>query len=339
MSIEQSTPTTADTTHKNDGGEERAACVRSAKARERSEQERGGGRAAACVSQRDSEPLDPNSFRYQSQRQFDKIAADSEIHRLPDSYKSQDGFDPTTLGEAQNAIAERLVGEAANDGWHDTRRSRTRYAFKRILHSDRKFRQKFDDFHTALVSLRVCPEDWPLATLFDSVASVGRDAIKRINHYLDDWGYASVMAGTDRYGTPHLHVLFWVDGEVTPETFEPMVNYFVTNCPFAPSDGTGNRIEEGAVTVRGPRQELARAKIDDEKIEKYGACTAGAHYVANQLPYLAFPAEATQAELWFDAAADVAECDPWSFSVNTWSTGEREPTPPTMSLGGRREKI
>jgi len=47
----------------------------------------------------------------------------------------------------------------------------------------------------------------------------------RLREY--DWEYARVVAGTDEFATPHIHIYLWVDGQPAFEELEPVVEKFV----------------------------------------------------------------------------------------------------------------
>lgn len=287
----------------------------------------------ACVHNvgEEIEPLDPaidNSIH--STREDVPLAPQSHYASLPERFTWETGSYIKTWSQARRAQSRHLRNEvegARRQGW--TRTPRQQYS--RVLNTDRRCQRDYDDLHTVLVSLRIQPVrsgQWlPPITMMDAVyQALRRRAMDRLRRQLSDmeWEFVAVIAGTDHFATPHYHLYLWVDGEVTPQDFSGMVDAFVEDCRFAPDDGTGNRIEDGAVTVEGPddrtlaTDNAARRDLN----EKRGAPTAGAVYVASQIPNMADADQATAAQLEHGAVADAFEHTTVSFSQGCWTPAD-----------------
>lgn len=124
----------------------------------------------------------------------------------------------------------------------------------------------------------------------------------------DEWEYMAVFAGTEERATPHLHIYLWVDGDVSPERFRPVVDKYVETCEFAPGDGTGNRPDDGAVRVRGNGDDDV-PRVDDSTLnptdwEYAGQNSQGAVYVLTQLPHLRAVDEMARDELLYSVTMD-----------------------------------
>jgi hypothetical protein len=155
---------------------------------------------------------------------------------------------------------------------------------------DRQLLEDYDHPATGLISLRVSPGDRSRLTLLAGMKEAIDEALEQLRYRLQtapaapfsagEWEYYLVMAGTDTRATPHIHVMVYCDGGILRSDLDPVAEKFVEKCPFAPDDMTGNKPEEGAITVRGlGHDDIPR--MDDKPAE-----SAGSTYVLTQLPHL-----------------------------------------------------
>lgn len=114
----------------------------------------------------------------------------------------------------------------------------------------------------------------------------------RLREY--DWEYARVVAGTDEFATPHIHIYLWVDGQPAFGELEQVVEKFVQKCPLAPDVGHGNRAGEGALTLQYEQEFTDSGE------------TSGIVYVAAQLPHIAYTDEMDSASLDWGTVAHAA---------------------------------
>lgn len=294
-----------------------------------------GPPACVCHVEEETEPLDPaidNSIH--STRGDTPLAPQGHYASLPDRFTWDTGSYIKTWSQARRAQYRHLCNEvdgARRQGW--TRTPRQQYG--RVVNTDRICQRDYDDLHTVLLSLRIRPVrsgQWlPPVTMMNAVYQALRSrAMDRLRRQLSgkEWEYVAVIAGTEHFATPHYHLYTWVDGEVKPQDFGGVVDAFVEDCEFAPDDGTGNRIEDGAVTVEGP---ATRTLATDNAVrrdlnEERGAPTAGAVYVASQIPNMAQADQATDAQLEHGAVADAIEHTAVSFSHGCWTPADGEVT-------------
>ena len=87
------------------------------------------------------------------------------------------------------------------------------------------------------------------------------------------YAYAYTLAGTDTKASIHMHMMVYVDSTVSKDVFQPVVDTWVTECQYTDSDGTGNKPNQGAVSVY--------QGSDIPTVE--GSETAGIVYLASQL--------------------------------------------------------
>lgn len=300
---------------------------------------------AACVrpltGRPETEPLDPAiDDSYVTLESATPLSSQSYLHRLSDALTASDEARPVTLAEAREAYRDELR-EATNSPDMGTRLSRARRHCNKLLQTDRFRLAEYDNPHTVMLSLRVDPVAdgvrIPPVNLFEAVKATWPSIRQKLRYQLQrnrglDYEYAAVVAGTDHWATPHMHIYLWVDGQVDKAAFRPVVSAFVEECDFAPDDGTGNDPDNGAVTIRGPSdQEYATDDVRRDMLEKRGAATEGAHYVASQLPHISTPETATETELLHGATVVAAPSNAVHFSNGCWSEGDGE-TPPDGAI-------
>lgn len=300
------------------------------------------GEGTPCVrhSTDDPESLDPTQDDIGASQNTPLTHA-NYLPALHDQYSET--YRSISIREARQTYIERLAGEIANSDMQKTKQWYAGRAVKRLLHTGRKLRREYDNPHTALVSLRVSPLDGdgervPPVLLYNRIVDAFNQALNDSRYHLNKLGefeHARIVAGTDHYGTPHIHCLFWFDGAVCPDDFARLVETFVSECVFAPDSGKGNEIGKGTVTVRGSDQELATDDVRQDMLEKHGACSQAAHYLTSQIPHQKHPTgeQVTDAELTFGATADASSKKAWSFSNGCWGFEEPEPLAESDDIG------
>lgn len=200
---------------------------------------------------------------------------------------------PMTAWNAVGSYILRRRGErvsAEENGYKKTRHWRTKRQYARGKEMDRQLLDKYAYPSTALLSLRVSPGNKSRLTLLKRMKNALDDAIEQLGYRLqrgpgapfgsDEWEYFTVVAGTRKRGTPHVHIVVYCNGAVHQSELEPVVEKFVEKCPDAPDSMRGNKPEEGAVEIRGLGHEDI-PRIDDVPEE-----SAVSTYVLRQLPHL-----------------------------------------------------
>jgi hypothetical protein len=299
--------------------------------------------AAACVHPRadsEVEPLDPDTDYSDGTSENILLASQSYLHQLSDKLTAGDGSRPQTLPEARETYRTELR-ESSESEYYCDRKKRADQHYNKLLQTDRFKLAEYDTPYTVMLSLRVDPVvdgvRIPTVNLFEAVKATWPSIRQKLRYQLtgcrDDplnYEYAVVVAGTDHWATPHLHIYVWVDGHVNESDFRPVVDTFVDKCDYAPDDGTGNRVEGRAVTIRRPdTQEFATDEVRHDLLDSRGPATAGAHYVASQLPHISHPEDATESELLHGATTVAAPSNAVHFSRGCWTEGDGE-VPPTI---------
>lgn len=217
-------------------------------------------------------------------------------------YLDENG-NPLTHWDAIGSYIEHRHGEntsAEKYGWNGVLQSRAKKRYALGMRIDRQLLATYQNPTTALISLRLSPTVDGRLTLLTALKKGADAAIQQLRYRLqdasespltaDEWEYMAVVAGTDRRATPHIHIYVWMDGDVSKERFEPVVEKFVEKCEFAPDSGRGNRCHEGAVELRGngqdsiPLYDQSDADVSDSEFEDDNS--RGAVYVLTQLPHL-----------------------------------------------------
>lgn len=207
---------------------------------------------------------------------------------------------------------------AKRHGWTKGRYYYAKQQYKRGMSLDRQLLAEYENPTTALLSLRISPPDAGRLTMLTALKTAADATITQLRYRLqnapdaqcdaEEWEYMAVFAGTEERATPHLHIYVWVDGDVSPERFKPVVDKFVKKCQFAPDDGTGNRPEDGAVRLRGNGDDDV-PRVDDGVLnptdcEYAGRNSQGAVYVLTQLPHLRDVDKMVRDELLHSATMD-----------------------------------
>lgn len=246
----------------------------------------------------EAEPLDPaldDSGTIHEKRQSTKLGSEGHRKQVPAIYTSDDDS-LKSWKQARRAYRRHRIGEFHSPK-PTTLQRRSRQDYRRMLETDRQLQEQYQKLSTALLSLRVPPvRDGtylpPLATLdalMDALDDVMGALRYRLREY--DWEYARVVAGTDEFATPHIHIYLWVDGQPAFKELEPVVEKFVEKCSLAPDDGHGNCADDGALTLQY-----------EQEVTPSGE-TAGIVYVAAQLPHIAYADEMDEISLEWGAVA------------------------------------
>lgn len=299
-----------------------------------------GGACVRLPSEKPEEPFDGDGDGVDGVEEADTpIASQSYLGRLPGALKDSGETRPLTLAEAREAYQDDLREAAASPHYGDRQRRADGHV-SRILQSDRFLLAGFKNPHTVLLSLSIdSVADGvrvPPVNLFEEIKTAWPSVRRQIRYQFSDkrslnHEYVALVAGTDHWATPHLHVLIWIDGEIDQSALRPAVSAFVESCGFAPDDGTGNPPAD-AISIRGPEnQELALDSVRTDMIEDRGAATEAAHYVSSQVPHISPPREASDSELLHGATTIAAPSRALSFSSGCWAPGDGE-TPPEGSL-------
>jgi len=215
-----------------------------------------------------------------------------------DRYLGDNGR-PLTHFDAVGSYIEQRHSEgttAKRHGWTKGRRYYTKQQYRRGMALDRQLLTVYENPTAVLLSLRISPPDAGRLTMLTEVTKGADKTIDKIRYELQEapdapfdageWEFMAVFAGTEERATPHLHIYVVVDGNVSPERFEPVVDKFVEKCEYAPDDGTGNKPEQGAVSVRGNGSDSIPIVDDVNPPDSAnGENSRGAVYILTQLPH------------------------------------------------------
>lgn len=197
-----------------------------------------------------------------------------------------DAGEPLTATEAVSRYIKERHGEntsAERHGFHKTLHWRDRRNYAQGMCMDRQMLAR-DDPTIAMLSLRVERSVEQRVTLLKELSEAMDSVRDALDYQLRtkrgiSFEWFAVFAGTRQYATPHIHIVVYLDEDVTRAPFEGVVNTFIESCEFAPSSGRGNSPEGGAITLRGT------AETDPIPITDSGN-SAAAVYVLTQLAHL-----------------------------------------------------
>lgn len=246
----------------------------------------------------EAEPLDPpldESGTIHETRHSTKLGSESHQSQFPSIYTSDDDS-LKSWKQARRAYRRHRIGEFHSPHL-TTLHQRSRYDYRRLLETDRQLQEQYQNLSTALLSLRVPPmtdgEYLSPAVVLDALMDALSDVMDALRYRLSeyDWEYGRVVAGTDKFATPHIHLYLWIDGRPAFERLAPAVEKFVEKCFLAPDDGHGNRAKEGALTLHC-----------EQEVTDSGE-TSGIVYVASQVPHIGYPDEMDSASLDWGAVA------------------------------------
>jgi len=215
-----------------------------------------------------------------------------------------------------------------------------------LLEADRQLRRDYDGLTTVMITRRLSPLDdnggWlpPIAIdsqLQDSAAK--RSFTRSIRYHLRgfEFEYLGVTATTDSAATPHEHVLVWIedpDDTIGVNDVAPALAKHVEKVPNAYEDDHeyADDGSTGAITVRHDPplvdhvpERMSAVFAESEAVEegqsptdgdRVPVNTAGAQYLASQLPHLAigdvFESERTVDDVQLDGGA-IAWASPWKW--------------------------
>lgn len=235
-------------------------------------------------------------------------------------YLSDDGT-PLTAFEAVGSYIAQRHGEgttAERHGWVKGRQYYAKQQYSRGMAIDRQLLDQFENPTTALLSLRLSPTVESRLTLLTALGDAIEPTLSQLRYRLQrapdapliasQWSYFAVVAGTEGRATPHLHVMVYCDGDISPTRFTPVVEKFVEACAFTPSDMRGNVPEEGTVSIRGMRDDSV-PRVDDGALlptdcEYRGKNSRGAVYTLTQLPHLSDVDDMARDELLHSSTVD-----------------------------------
>lgn len=233
-----------------------------------------------------NEPLDPDDDIYGL---HDSIAENAD--NIKDRYLN-DG-EPVSAFEANGRYLGKRSGEntLAADGLTNNAEKRAKRRYRRLMEGDRRTVEQYNDdgdFTTALLSLRLSPSECPkrveqlreakdaFSTALGKLRYDLRDSVSGPQLDSADVRYGYVYAATDGPATVHIHLLVYVNGSVERSAFEGAVNKWIKKCDYTPSDGRGNRLDGGTITIR---------HNDDIELTDDGR-TAAAAYIGPQMAHI-----------------------------------------------------
>jgi hypothetical protein len=261
-----------------------------------------------------AEPADPDPRRTDHERRRGmRIAPPSmKVDRLPDPLVTDDER-PQTVREAAETYLKVQRSNWDSEAYTSAY-ERARGTYAGLLDADRQCRQEYDGLTTVLVTRRLSPLDdegeWlePLAIesqLHDEAARRSFTRALRYQLRSYDYEYAAITATTESAATPHEHVYLWIDDPedaIGVEHFEPAVEKHVARVPNAHEDDHQIQAEgnHGAVTIRhdpplvdhvpdAVEDDIEQIRAHSEAVgadESVPVNTAGAQYLASQLPHL-----------------------------------------------------
>lgn len=211
-----------------------------------------------------------------------------------------DDAQPMTVKRASEAyLAYQKAAWDADDRTSVYERAQTTYG--RLLEADREQQRQFDDdLTTVMVTRRLSPiddsadgDEWVHpTTLSNRLHSSTSAVMDSVRYYLRefDYRYVAVTAMTDSCATPHEHLYLWIvdpHNEVTREHFRAAVEKHVETVAGAFEADHGR----GAITVRHDPPLVDHVpdkatEIMDYTDDRTPVNTAGAQYLASQLPHL-----------------------------------------------------
>ncbi|SFS56267.1 hypothetical protein [Halostagnicola kamekurae] len=202
-----------------------------------------------------------------------------------------------TLAEATDVYKAHRAGEAANERYTSgTLLGRARRRYGALLSTDRQLRQEYDNPTVAMLTLTANPVfggEWitPLEhteALTEPLSNVFATLRYHLREY--KFEYAAVRGATDQ-GVSHWHIVMWIDGNPSPDTFAPAVESFINNCDIASQEQ--HPLEDAVKVNTIPSQDLKPiGKTDRER----GTVSKLSRYVATQIPHVSGVDDMSEAE-------------------------------------------
>jgi hypothetical protein len=234
-------------------------------------------------------------------------------------YLSDDGT-PLTASDAVSSYIKQRHGEkttAKRHGWVKGRRYSAKQQYSKGMALDRQLLDQFENPTTVLLSLRMSPTVRSRLTLLTELGKSIGLTIDQLRYRLQnapnapltakEWAYFTVVAGTEKRATPHLHIMIYCADDVRRDRFIPVVEKFVENCKFAPNDMRGNSPESDVISVRG-NDGNSIPRVNEESLntncEYKGRNSQGAVYALTQLPHLEAVDKMAQDELLHSSTVD-----------------------------------
>jgi len=229
---------------------------------------------------------------------------------------------PMSIRRAGKVFRRYTKAKLADDR-RTSKAERERSNYRRIMDVDRYSRDAFGgNLTTVMLSFRVSPTTadgvtrrWVSPLLLADVLSIYRQQVHNralnIREHVDEVQYVWVTTGTEKYATPHRHLYLWCDDpddDVRILDFRSAVRKHceghqacegahqitdsegehravtVNHDPIIVDTETGTTVE----TPKGTTVDMSaiRREVRRSENEPYHEATAGALYVASQLPYL-----------------------------------------------------
>ena len=219
------------------------------------------------------------------------LAEDSPAESVPEEIVG------CTLAEAVSVYKAHRKGEAANERFSSgTLHGRAQRRYAALLNADRKLRQAYDNPTVAMLTLvgqAVSDGEWiPPVEHTEAVTDPLNNFFATLRHHLGgyDWEYAAVRGAT-KQGVSHWHILLWIDGNPSLDTFAPAVKGFINNSDV--SESKQHPLGEAIKVNTTPSEGLNPiGKMDRER----GTVSQFTRYVATQLPHVSPVRELSDAE-------------------------------------------
>lgn len=259
---------------------------------------------ARVTEGRDSEPADPDNPDHATRRELLLAPNSVKTDRLPKPFQADTGG-AVTVAEAGEAYL-RVQRSNWNDDALTSKYERHKSGmYRRILHADRQFQEKFDGLTAVMLTRRLSPLDdgdnwltpWECNEMLHG-GSVRRSVRRALGYQLEGFAFEwlAITAPTRTAGTPHEHIYLWIDdsnNDVTTDHIAPALDKHLKYCTNAHekhhqyrADGT-----DGAITVQHSPdlRKQSHGKVAKHVIRGDTAPhpnTLGAQYLASQLAHL-----------------------------------------------------
>jgi hypothetical protein len=246
--------------------------------------------------------------------------ADYDATKLPDPFRDGDGA--ATLAECRRAY-RRIVATNHDDPTKTSKIDQADQRYRKLLEADRLLQKEYS-LTTVLVTLRPHPIDefgrvvTPLGLDRAVFAAKAEYPFRRkLAYQLSKLGvaheYATVVAGTERWATPHLHAAVYVDDPedaVGEALLRPVMEQLMEDCPLAyPRHHTP---DSGAVRIEHEPPVADTDARTDVDVYADRPATRIATYLGAQLPHFALKSE----------LEGRGRADPWEIdgAVTAWAS-------------------
>lgn len=208
---------------------------------------------------------------------------------------------PMTVERGTDVLL-RYQRAAWNSDSRTSKYERSLGKYQSLLEADRQMRRQYDGrLTTVMLTRRLSPIErgqWVTPYELDQrLHSPDRSVNDALRYRLRDYAYEylGVAATTDSAATPHEHIYLWIDDsddEINPSLFTSLIEKHVTVVTGA--SGEKHRVGEAITVEHNPPlvdhvpNRISRI-LDDSTTTADGSVpvnTAGAQYLASQLPFL-----------------------------------------------------